>query len=131
MLLARKFQERRIAIYADDMSIGPDGFCDSRGNRSCSTADVQYRQTRTQQCREIAMVPFKSAPPQNARIGAVALSSHIRFPSTTRAGHRQPASHAAVKGDETKDAKPCSRKYAKFRVHFWMSCCVARSARQD
>jgi hypothetical protein len=26
------------------------------------------------------MVPFKSAPPQNARVGAVALSSHIRFP---------------------------------------------------
>ena len=79
MFLARKLKQRRIAIHADDISLRPNRFRDSRSDGSRSTTNVQHSNIRRQQCRKTAVVRLKRAAPQNAGIRLMGLSRHIGF----------------------------------------------------
>ena len=69
MLLPREFKKRLVAIDSDYVPQWSNGFRNSGGDRTGSTADIEHGNTRPQQLGKTAMVLLQSSPAKYSRIG--------------------------------------------------------------
>src|SRR6266576_392995 len=76
---ARELREPRITIDANPVPMGSNVSCDTGRDRARSTTNVQHSNIRPQQCRKTAVVPLKSAAPENAGIRLMGLGRHVSF----------------------------------------------------